>query len=70
MRYRSRRDFLAMVTSDVYQEIARNRTLGIAYAEVSPTTSTINLASPRLLVLLVLLVPLLMFDCLLRRKTP
>lgn len=69
VRYRSRRDFLAMVTSDVYQEIARDRTLGIAYAEVSPTTSTINLASPRLLVLVVLLVPLLMFDCLLRRKT-
>lgn len=68
VRYRSRRDFLAMVTSDAYQEIARDRTSGIAHAAVSPTTSTVNLAEPRLLVLILLLVPGLLFDYLLRRK--
>ena len=69
VRYRSRRDFLAMVTSDAYQEIARDRTSGIAYAAVSPTTPALNLAAPRLLVLILLLVPGLLIDCLLRRKT-
>jgi uncharacterized protein (DUF1330 family) len=68
VRYRSRRDFLAMVTSDAYQEIARDRLSGIAHAAVSPTTSTINLAAPRLLVLILLLVPGFLFDYLLRRK--
>jgi len=68
VRYRSRRDFLAMVTSDAYQEIARDRASGIAYAAVSPTTSTVNLAKPRLLILIFLLVPGLLFDYLLRRK--
>ncbi|HIG60728.1 MAG TPA: DUF1330 domain-containing protein [Gammaproteobacteria bacterium] len=68
VRYRSRRDFLAMVTSDAYQEIARDRTSGIAHAAVSPTNSTVNLAAPRLLVLILLLVPGVLFDYLLRRK--
>ena len=68
VRYRSRRDFIAMVTSDAYQEIARNRTSGIAHATVFPTTSAVNLAAPRLLVLILLLIPGLLFDYLLRRK--
>jgi len=68
VRYRSRRDFIAMVTSDAYQEIARNRTSGIAHATVFPTTSAFNLAAPRLLVLILLLIPGLLFDYLLRRK--
>ena len=68
VRYRSRRDFIAMVTSDAYQEIARNRTSGIAHATVFPTTSAINLAAPRLLVLILLMIPGLLFDYLLRRK--
>ena len=69
VRYRSRRDFLAMVTSDAYQEIAQDRTSGLAHATVVPTTSTINLVTPRLLVLILLLVPGFLFDYLLRRKT-
>ncbi len=69
VRYRSRRDFLAMVTSDAYQEIARDRTSGIAQAAVSPTTATISLATPRLLVLVLLLALGLLFDYLLRRKS-
>jgi len=69
VRYRSRRDFLSMVTSDPYQDIAsRHRAGGIAYAEVSPTTATFNLASPRLLVALLLLAPLILVDWLLRRR--
>jgi hypothetical protein len=57
-----------MVTSDAYQEIARDRAGGIAYAEVTPTTSTLNLATPRLLVLILLMVPGVLVDYLLRRK--
>jgi uncharacterized protein (DUF1330 family) len=69
VRYRSRRDFLSMVTSDAYQDIAsRHRAGGIAYAEVTPTTATFNLASPRLLVALLLLAPLILVDLLLRRR--
>ena len=41
---------------------------GIAYAEVSPTTATFNLASPRLLVALLLLAPPILVDLLLRRR--
>ena len=69
VRYRSRRDFLSMVTSDAYQEIARDRTSGIAYARVAPSVSTLNLVTPRLVVLILLLAPGLLFDYLLRRKT-
>jgi len=58
-----------MVTSDAYQEIARDRTSGIAYARVAPSVSTLNLVTPRLVVLILLLAPGLLFDYLLRRKT-
>lgn len=68
VRYRSRRDFPAMLTSDAYQEIDRDRTSGIAHEAVSPTSSTINLSTPRLLVMILLLLPGLLFDYLLRRK--
>jgi len=51
-----------------YQGIAWDRTSGIAHAAVSPTTSTVNPAAPRLLVLILLLVPGLLFDYLLKRK--
>ncbi len=67
VRYRSRRDFISMVTSDAYQEIAKDRAAGIAYAEVTPTTATINLVTPRLLVLILLLVLGVLVDYLLRR---
>lgn len=69
VRYRSRRDFISMVTSDAYQEIANHRAEGIANAEVTPSNSIINLATPRLLVLLALLVLGLMTDYLLRRRS-
>jgi hypothetical protein len=66
--YRSRRDVLAMVTAVEYQEIARDRTAGIAEASVAPTSSAINLATPRLLALMLLLLPGLLFDRLPRRR--
>ncbi len=68
VRYRSRRDFISMVTSDAYQKIAKDRAGGIAYAEVTPNTSTLNLATPRLLVLILLLLPGVLVDYLLKRK--
>lgn len=54
VRYRSRRDFISMVTSDEYQKIARHRAGGIEYAEVTPTRSELNLITPRFIVLVVL----------------
>ena len=68
VRYRSRRDFIRMVTSPDYLDIARSRAGGIAYAEVTPTGATINLASPRLIVLLLLLAPCVLLDRLLLRR--
>ena len=68
VRYRSRRDFISMVTSDAYLEEARHRASGIAYAEVSPTSAIMNLASPRLIVFVMLLVPALFLDYLLKRS--
>lgn len=62
VRYRSRRDFISMVTSEPYLEIARHRAGGIAHAEVAPTVASFSLASPRLIVLLLLLVPALVRD--------
>lgn len=69
VRYRSRRDFISMVTSDAYLEGAKNRAGGIAYAEVSPTSAIMNLASPRLIVFLLLLAPALFFDYLLKNRS-
>ena len=68
VRYRSRRDFLSMVTSDAYQEIARTRAGGVDYAEVTPTRPQINLLTPRLVVFGVLLLLALVIDGLLRRR--
>jgi hypothetical protein len=42
--------------------------MSIAYAEVTPTTAQISLASPRLIVFLLLLVPALLNDYRLRRR--
>ena len=50
VRYRSRRDFISMVTSDEYQQIAQHRSGGIDYAEVTPTSAAINLVTPRLVI--------------------
>ena len=56
MRYRSRRDFVSMVTSDEYLKIAQNRSGGIEYAEVTPTRADVNLTTPRFVVLALLVV--------------
>lgn len=68
VRYRSRRDFVSMVTSDAYQDIVADRAGGIAYAEVTPTTPEISLSTPRLVVLLLLALVGLVLDVVLRRR--
>ncbi len=68
VRYRSRRDFVSMVTSDAYQDIAADRAGGIAYAEVTPTTPEISLSTPRLVVLFLLASVGLVLDLVLRRR--
>ena len=68
VRYRSRRDFISMVTSDAYQDIAAIREGGIAYAEVTPTTPEISLTTPRLLVLFLLASVGLVLDLVFRRR--
>ena len=62
MRYRSRRDFVSMVTSDEYLKIAQDRSGGIEYAEVTPTRADFNLTTPRFVVLALLLVIALFID--------
>ena len=41
-RYRSRRDFIAMVASTAYQQIALERTFGFNHAAVSAAISAVN----------------------------
>ena len=67
MRYRSRRDFVSMVTSDEYLKIAQDRSGGIEYAEVTPTRADINLTTPRFVVLALLVVIALFIDRQIRR---
>ncbi|MFL2697997.1 MAG: hypothetical protein ACJ0F4_02205 [Gammaproteobacteria bacterium] len=67
VRYRSRKDFFNMVTSDEYLKIFNNRIGGMDYAEVSATTSSINFTSPRLFVLLIFLGLTLLLNYLIRR---
>ena len=67
MRYRSRRDFVSMVTSDEYLKTAQNRSGGIEYAEVTPTRADFNLTTPRFVVLALLVVIALFIDRQIRR---
>ena len=67
MRYRSRRDFVSMVTSDEYLKIAQDRSGGIEYAEVTPTRADVNLTTPRFVVLALLVVIALFIDRQIRR---
>ena len=67
VRYRSRRDFISMVTSDEYLKIARHRTGGIEYAEVTPTRASINLVTPRFVILVLLALFAWAIDRLIRR---
>ena len=65
----SRRDFISMITSDAYQQIAEDRADGIDYAEVSPTTPTLSLVTPRLAVFFLLASLALLVDIVLRRRS-
>lgn len=69
VRYRSRRDFISMVTSDEYQAIAQVRAGGIEYAEVGPTMSRISVATPRMVIALLLMVLAWAADALLRKAS-
>ena len=62
MRYRSRRDFVSIITSDEYLKIVQHRSDGIEYAEVTPTRADFNLTTPRFVVLALLLVIALFID--------
>ena len=55
VRYRSRKDFFSMVTSDEYLEVFNNRAGGMEYAEVSATTAGINFTSPRLIFFMIIM---------------
>ena len=68
VRYRSRRDFIAMVTSPEYADIADERRGGLAYAEVTPTKPMFSLATPRLIVFIIMLMAAMLVDILLRRR--
>ena len=67
MRYRSRRDFVSMVTSDEYLKIAQHRYAGIEYAEVIPTRASLNLVTPRFVILALLVLLAWTTDHLIRR---
>ena len=67
VRYRSKRDFISMVTSDEYLKIARHRTGGIEYAEVMPTSASINLVTPRFVILVLLVLLAWAIDRMIRR---
>ena len=68
VRYRSRRDFIGMVTSDEYLEISKHRAGGIEYAEVTPTSATINLVTPRIIVLMLILLFAWVIDSLIKKN--
>ena len=67
VRYRSRQDFINMITSDEYLIAAKHRYVGIEYAEVIPTKVILNLATPRLFILTLLFLIALATDRMIRR---
>ena len=67
VRYRSRRDFVSMVTSDEYLKAAKLRYVSIEYAEVIPTRANLNLVTPRFVILALLVLIALTTDRLIRR---
>ena len=68
VRYRSRRDFLNMITSDEFLKIAQHRSGGIQYAEVTPTRAGINMATPRFFVFAFLAILAWLIDTVIRKK--
>jgi uncharacterized protein (DUF1330 family) len=67
VRYRSRQDFINMITSDEYLIAAKHRYVGIEYAEVIPTNAILSLATPRLFILAILFLIALVADRMIRR---
>ena len=67
VRYRSRQDFINMITSDEYLIAAKHRYVGIEYAEVIPTNAILSLATPRLFILALLFLIALVADYLITR---
>ena len=67
VRYRSRQDFINMITSDEYLIAAKHRYVGIEYAEVIPTNVRLSLATPRLFILALLFLIALVADRMIRR---
>ena len=67
VRYRSRQDFVNMVTSDEYLKAAKLRYVSIEYAEVIPTKANLNLVTPRFVILALLVLIALATDSLIRR---
>ena len=67
VRYRSRQDFINMITSDEYLIAAKHRYVCIEYAEVIPTKVILNLATPRLFILALLFLIALVADRMIRR---
>ena len=67
VRYRSRQDFINMITSDEYLIAAKHRYVGIEYAEVIPTKVILNLSTPRLFILTLLFLIALVTDRMIRR---
>ena len=67
VRYRSRQDFVNMVTSDEYLTAAKLRYVSIEYAEVIPTKANLNLVTPRFVILALLVLIALATDSLIRR---
>ena len=67
VRYRSRQDFINMITSDEYLIAAKHRYVGIEYAEVIPTNAILSLATSRLFILALLFLIALVADRMIRR---
>ena len=67
VRYRSRKDFFSMVTSDEYLEVFNNRAGGMEYAEVSATTAGINFTSPRFISFMIIICFAFLSDLFIKR---
>lgn len=67
VRYRSRKDFFSMVTSDEYLQVFNNRAGGMEYAEVSATTAGINFTSPRFIFFMIIICFAFLSDLFIKR---
>lgn len=69
VRYRSRRDFIAMITSDAYLEVLPHRTAGIKYGEFFPTRAVFNIGSLRFVIFFALAIIYGLATLVMRRLT-